>query len=239
MPPIVTSNGESLSTPYKKPMPSRWRKIIWQGKRQSGASGSSRTSFATIDENDELEQKIREMMKNEKEREDAIRDDCHWQMDQQQRAFLGERATKEQEYLEKALEFEKQVRSGGATSLRASPIQDLNSPPPQMPKPFHPVTPPSKGRDRRELLSPIEHESECEKTDPPVQEASRSRTRTKAPPARISRHRDSEPGSDPGKRDPPGPPRGPPSSQGGLGFDFYEQRFTARSWASSSSSSAS
>jgi dTMP kinase len=166
----------------------------------------------------ELERKIYDMQKNQGEREELVREHCQGQMDQQKRKFLGERATREQEFNEKALEFERQVRSGGATASRPPILHKLTPSATEAEPAFHPATPPKRGRERREFLSPQDSWSECQ-SEPKVAQAAWTTTKTKVKTTtRASRRHENGPGSDPEESEPSRPSRKPPSSQGGLGF---------------------
>ena len=64
----------------------------------------------------ELQKKVYDLEKGQKDRDEQVRLDCQFQLNEQRRFFMGEKAQREQEFMEKARQFEEQVRSGGATS---------------------------------------------------------------------------------------------------------------------------
>ena len=152
------------------------------------------------------------MERNEKEQEELVREDCQMQLNQQRRLFLGARAVREQEFMEKALEFEGKVRSGGATSSKP-PARKMTPSASEADSAFHPATPPRKRTDRLEFLSPTDDWSECDKSEVPVMKAATTTTTTKTKTGtttRASGRPMKGARSDPDDPDPPDPPCGTP-----------------------------
>ena len=136
---------------------------------------------------------------------------------------MGEKAKWEAEFTEKARQFEEQVRSGGATSSKP-PLFKMTPTATEAGHVSPPTTPPPRRSvERLEFMSPTDKWSQSAPSEVPVQQAATTatKTKTKSSNARVSGTLEKGARSDPDDQDPPGPPRKPPSSSGGLGFGFY------------------
>ena len=139
---------------------------------------------------------------------------------------MGEKAQREQEFIEKARQFEEQVCSGRATSS-GPPLFKMTPTATEAGHVSPPTTPPPRRSvDRLEFMSPTDKWSQSAQSEVPVQQAAttatKTKTKTKSSNARASGQPNRGASSDHDDQDPPGPPRKPPSSSGGLGFGFYK-----------------
>ena len=92
---------------------------------------------------------------------------------------MGEKARREEEFIEKARQFEEQVRSGGATSS-GPPLFKMTPTATEAGNASHPTTPPPRRSvDKLEFMSPTDKWSEGAQSEVPVQQAATTATKTK------------------------------------------------------------